>query len=390
MLGPTGKSVYMDYQASTPVDPRVFEAMAPYFMDHPGNPHSSDHAFGWRAHAAIEAALEKIGKVIHVDPDEIIFTSGATESNNLAILGLAARAQGKKRILVSSIEHKCVLAAASATKRFGLSVEHIAVDCEGYVRPALLERALSNDVLLVSVMAANNEIGSVQPLCEIAEICHRYGALVHTDASQILTTCDFDIPRLDIDLASFSGHKIYGPKGVGALYIRREVQSELEPLIFGGGQQSGLRSGTLPVPLCVGLGEAMAIYGDAAVASVDRKKTRDLRDAFLLGLADIAPRHRLNGPAKDFRHACNANVLLPNIDARDFLSVLQPKVAASTGSACGSGMTEPSHVLRALGLSDADAGASVRFSVGRYTTRADISLALTAIAEALTSVEACA
>jgi len=380
----------MDYQASTPVDPRVFESMAPYFTDRPGNPHSSDHSFGWEAQSAIEAALEKIGGVINADPDEIIFTSGATESNNLAILGLAARAQGKKRILVSSIEHKCVLAAAAAAKRFGLAVEQVAVDKDGYVKVEELERALSNDVLLVSVMAANNEIGTVQSLRQIADISHGHGALVHTDASQMLTTSDFDVLDLNVDLASLSGHKIYGPKGVGALYVRREFKSKIEPLIFGGGQQNGLRSGTLPVPLCVGFAEAVAIFGNKAEANAERSRLRKLRDAFLEGLTSIAPHYRLNGPPKESRHSANANIAFAGIDARDFLSVLQPRVAASTGSACGSGLTEASHVLRAIGLSDDDANASIRFSVGRFTTIADISTALEAVEQALNSVAAAA
>lgn len=374
-----GHGIYMDYQASTPVDPRVIEAMTPFWRVHPGNPHATDHAFGWAAARAVEQAGEQVARAIAADADEIIFTSGATEANNLAILGAAARApRERRRIIISAIEHKSVIAAAhAAAKRNGFRVDTIPVDKEGFVQPDAMRQRLADDVLLVSVMAVNNEIGTIQPVAELAEIAHSFGALFHTDATQALTAGDFDVQSTNADFASLSAHKLYGPKGIGALYIRRDLHRHVEAQIHGGGQQQSLRAGTLPVPLCVGFGTATGLLTHA---DSERQQVRELRDEFVRQLVNAFPALTLNGPTTTNRHPGNANILFPGIEADVLLASLQPHIAASTGSACTSGTIEPSHVLRAIGLSEEEANASIRFSIGRYTTHGEIISAVEKIA----------
>jgi len=374
----------MDYQASTPVDPRVSSAMVPYLFEHPGNPHASDHSFGWEANAAVEKALGQIAVGIGVDPDEIIFTSGATEANNLAILGSVARAPlQRRRVLVSAIEHKCVLSAARvAADRLGLTVEPLPVDREGTVRLDSLRERLRDDVFLVSVMAVNNEIGTIQPIVAVSTMCHEIGALLHVDAVQALSAGPLVAQQLNIDLLSLSAHKIYGPKGIGGLCIRRDTQRLIEPQIFGGGQQNSLRAGTLPVPLCVGFGEAVALMVDGD-AENERVRVRGLRDRLISGVCDIGKDVGINGPTGSARHPGNANLRFPGLDAHDLLMALQPRIAAATSSACTSGIPEPSHVLRAIGLTIPQAMSSVRFGVGRFTTEAEIDEALAILREAL-------
>lgn len=386
-LPPPEGVIYLDYQASTPVDPRVLAAMTIHFTDHFGNPHAADHAVGWRAHDAVEVSARRIASALRVDVDEIVFTSGATESNNLALLGIARRApSSRRRILVSAIEHKSVLEAARAAVAHGFSLEEIPVDSFGCVDLEALQRRLATDVLLVSVMAVNNEIGSIQPIGEIARQAHAVGAYVHTDAAHALAVGPLDLATWDVDLLSLSGHKIYGPKGIGLLAIRREVQAEVEPLMYGGGQQNGLRPGTVAVPLCVGLAEAVELMtGDEA--SLERRRVRALRDALLAKLQTIDERICLNGPQLDHRHPGNANVRFPGLDGRDLLAALQPMLAASTGSACTSGIPERSHVLRAIGLGRSDVDSSIRFSVGRYTTESQVYCAITLIAAAVARLD---
>lgn len=345
------RRIYMDYQASTPVDPRVIEAMKPFFYDKPGNPHASDHSFGWEANAAIEEASQKIASAIAADSDEIIFTSGATEANNLAIIGAAGYAPaGRRRILVSSIEHKCVLEAACiASEQYNLTIEQLPVDRNGFIRLDILEDRLAPDVLLVSVMTINNEIGTIQPLKDVAALCRAVGALIHTDAVQAPPAMSLNVNELDVDFLSLSSHKLYGPKGIGALFIRRDVQRHIKPLIYGGGQQNGLRAGTLPVPLCVGFGEAIALI-TSSDAVVERMQIRSLRDQFIECITLIAPNAYINGAEGDSRHPGNANICFTGFDAHELIGALQPRVAASTGAACTSGIPEPSYVLRAIGL----------------------------------------
>ena len=365
-------TIYADYQATTPVDPRVVERMAPYWGEAFGNPHSSDHIIGWHAAESVQQAASSVGALIGADPDEIIFTSGATEANNLALLGLARRAPADRhRILVSAIEHKCVLAAArSVAEREGFEVGVIPVSREGFVDLHYLEEVLDESVLAVSIMAVNNEIGTIQHIEAISNMTSPLGVLFHCDAAQAPSAMDMGGLASQADLISLSGHKMYGPKGIGALYIRREVQPRVEPIIYGGGQQGGLRSGTVPTPLCVGMAAAAEIIGSSEGIE-ERGRVAGLRDSFVRMLCEDRPSLVLNGPTGDRRHPGNANLQFPSLVAQDILGSVQPHLAASTGAACTSGIPEPSHVLGALGLSPAESESSIRFSFGRFTTQGD-------------------
>jgi cysteine desulfurase len=372
--------IYMDYQATTPADPRVVEAMQPYWSVMYGNPHSADHAFGWSADAAVETARGHIAALIGADADEIVFTSGATEANNLAVLGIArASPPARKRIVVSAIEHKCVLAAARAAAVVGFEVITVSVGADGIVDPRAVAAVVDDRTALVSVMAVNNEIGTVQPLSEIAALCAAAGAVFHTDAAQALNALPMDVAALGADLMSLSAHKAYGPKGIGALFVRRNLHVRPKPIIHGGGQEGGMRSGTLPTPLCVGFGEACRILAEER--EDDAKRIGALQDRFLAMLLKTVPGLRVNGNRAS-RHPGNLNLLFPAIDASLLLQNLHPNVAASTGSACTSGQPEPSHVLRAIGLSPDDATASIRFSIGRFTTEYDVDEAAQHVGEA--------
>ena len=388
-IQPNGKrqTVYADYQATTPVDPRVLERMTPYWRELFGNPHSSDHIVGWRSAEAVQGAASSVAALIGADPDEIIFTSGATEANNLALLGLARRAPpDRRRILVSAIEHKCVLAAGRALEeREGFTVGTIPVDSEGFVDLEALEDMLDDRVLLASVMAVNNEIGTIQDIPRIAALLEPHDVLFHCDAAQ--APCAMDVSRLALhaDLVSLSGHKMYGPQGIGVLYIRRDLQERVEPIIYGGGQQAGLRSGTVPVPLCVGMAAAADMICTTD-SSQERRRVARQRDAFVEKLQEGYSPLAVNGPVGGWRHPGNANVRFDGLAAQDILGALQPGVAASTGAACASGIPEPSHVLRALGLSAAQAESSIRFSFGRFTADDEINEAARAIGAVLDSM----
>lgn len=380
-----GNTIYLDHQATTPIDARVLADMRCYFSESFGNPHSSDHRLGWESAQATDDAAARIAASIGVDADEIIFTSGATESNNLALLGLARRAiNGKRRrVLVSAIEHKCVLAAGRALEeQLGFSVEQIPVDSEGFVEIAALEEAMADDVLAVSVMAVNNEIGTIQDIRRISEIARNYGSVFHCDAAQAPVAMDMAFLGEYVDTLSLSAHKMYGPKGVGGIYIARELQDYIEPLLYGGGQQNGLRSGTLPTPLCVGMGKAADLL--AGNDSLERRKDlQRRRDNFVEKLQDLPWSVALNGPAGQARHPGNANIRFVEFSAQDVLGVLQPHVAAATGSACTSGIPEPSHVLNAIGLTRDDAEASIRFSLGFDTNDEDVEEAVAQIESVL-------
>lgn len=381
-----GKTLYFDHQATTPVDARVVAAMTPHYAEAFGNPHSSDHSLGWESASAVEKAATRVARLIGADADEITFTSGATESNNLALLGLGRRAaRGKRRrILVSAIEHKCVLAAARVLQeQFSFSVELLPVDAEGFVKVSALEETLDDDVLAVSVMAVNNEIGTIQDIGRISELVRGCGAVFHCDAAQAPMAMNMGSMASQTDMLSLSAHKMYGPKGIGAIYISRELQDQIEPLIYGGGQQNGLRSGTVPVPLCVGLGAAADIFAAAAMEE-KRERLCRRRDAFIEMLNRLPWPIALNGPQGQARHPGNANIRFAKFSAEDILSALQPHLAASTGSACTSGIPEPSHVLRAIGLGSEEAESSIRFSLGFDTTDADLEEAVRLITGALT------
>ena len=379
-------TVYADYQATTPLDPRVIAKMAPCWGESFGNPHSSDHVIGWQADKAVREAASSIAALIGADPDEIIFTSGATESNNLALIGLARRAPaGRRRILVSAIEHKCVLAAARAlSAREGFTIETIPADGEGFIDLDALERYLDRSVLLLSTMAVNNEIGTIQDIPRIAALLAPHGILLHCDAAQ--APCAMDVSELAVHahLVSLSGHKMYGPQGIGALYIRRELHDRIEPLIYGGGQQAGLRSGTVPMPLCVGIGAA-ADFLTGRAAFEERSRVARQRDSFVRHLQRRHASITING-GTNRRHPGNANVRLDGFDAQDILGALQPRLAASTGAACASGIPESSHVLGALGLTETQSKASIRFSFGRFTTDNDIESAARFVLGALDSL----
>lgn len=338
-----------------------------------GNPHSSEHALGWRAAKEVELAAVQLGSIVGADADEVIFTSGATEANNLAILGVAdhAHAVGRPRVLIAATEHKSVLAAGrTLAQRYGIEVGLIEVDQHGMIDFEQLEAALGREVALVSVMAVNNEIGTVQDVARIGSLVRDAGALFHCDAAQ--APCAMEVAGLinHADLISLSAHKIYGPCGIGALVIRRETQSLLTPIIHGGGQQNGLRSGTLPLALCVGFGAAAELFR-ADDAAAERERISVIRDLFVQLLKDAGHDIELNGAPSSDRHPGNANLFMRGADAADLLAAMQPRLAASSGSACTSGIPEPSHVLRAIGRSADEAASSVRFSFGRHSTEAD-------------------
>ncbi len=375
-----GYPVYLDYQATTPTDPRVLAAMLPWFTEKFGNPHST-HRFGQEAHDAVEHARGQVAALIGADPREIVFTSGATESNNLAIKGAARfeqtmRGNGERNHIVTlATEHKCVLESCEALRSQGFSVDILPVRADGLVDLDGLAAAISRRTLLVSVMAVNNEIGTIQPLAEIGALCRAQGALFHTDAAQAAGKIPLDVEAMKLDLVSISGHKLYAPKGIGALYVRRRPRVRLTPLIDGGGQERGLRSGTLPAPLCIALGEACAIAQDEMAAETARLAR--LRRRFLEAVRAGLPETRLNGDPER-RVAGNLNLTFPGIDAETLLEAC-PSVAASTGSACSSASLEPSYVLRELGLDEAAARGSIRVGVGRFTSEAEIDFAADAL-----------
>jgi len=375
--------VYLDHHSTTPVDPRVLEAMLPWFTEKFGNPHSTSHGFGREAGEAVERARGEVAALIGADPREIVFTSGATESNNLAIKGAArfeARHRGGRTKVVSVVtEHKCVVESVNALTEEGFEAVFLPVGADGLVDMVRLDEAVDERTLLVSVMAANNEIGVLQPIREIGELARARGVLFHTDAAQAMGKVPLDVDADMVDLLSISGHKMYGPKGVGALYVRRRPRARIEPLFSGGGQERTLRSGTLPTPLVVGLGCASALAGADLVAEARRMGA--LRDRLWRGLLDRIDGLRLNGSA-DRRLPGNLNFAIEGIDALKLLDAL-PDIAVSTGSACTSAVVEPSYVLRALGLDDRKAASSVRIGVGRSTSEAEVDFAVEHMAEAV-------
>jgi cysteine desulfurase len=381
--------VYLDYQATTPTDPRVVAAMLPYFTEKFGNPHSTSHHFGREAAEAVERARGDVAALIGAEAREIVFTSGATESNNAAIKGAVRfmrdeRRSDRDRIVTVATEHKCVLETCRQLEREGFSLTVMPVKSDGLLDLAALADAIGPRTALVSVMAVNNEIGTIQDLAAIGALCRARGILFHSDAAQAAGKVPLDVDAMGIDLLSISGHKLYGPKGIGALYIRRRPRVRLVPLIDGGGQERGFRSGTLPTPLCVGLGVACAIARDEMAAEAARLV--ELRRRFFAALHRRIPGMRLNGSGEQ-RVAGNLNIGFPGIDAEKLLEACAT-VAASTGSACSSASIEPSYVLRALGLDAAAARASFRLCVGRFTTVPEIDFAADALVAAFERLRA--
>jgi cysteine desulfurase len=376
------RPVYLDNQATTRCDPRVVDVMLPYFSEEYGNPHSAEHVMGRKAEAVVEQARAQVGDVLGADVREIIFTSGATEANNIAIKGAARFAAGmgntRRRIITVATEHKCVLESVADLADEGYEPMVLPVRPDGMLDPDTLGSALEVPTLLVSVMAVNNEIGVIQDIPRIAKIAKAAGALVHSDLAQAVGKIPIDLNGWNIDLASVSGHKLYGPKGVGVLFVRRRPRVRLAPLFSGGGQERGLRSGTLPAPLIVGLGEACRLAAREMAAEADRIATlrRDLLDR----LVNAIPAIRVNG-SLDARIAGNLNLTFPGATAAELMTQL-PDLCVSTGSACSSATIEPSYVLRALGLSDEEAARTLRIGIGRFTSAADIDYAAAALAAA--------
>lgn len=376
--------VYLDYQATTPVDPRVLEQMLPYFTEQYGNPASVSHAYGWVAESAVKQAREQLAQAIGADPSEIIFTSGATEANNLAIKGVAEAYLGKGRHLVTvETEHRAILDPCTYLEGLGFEVTRLPVQADGRLDLDRLNTVIRSDTVLVSVMAANNEIGILQPLEAIGTLCHDRQVLFHTDAAQGIGKIPLDVQRQNIDLLSLTAHKIYGPKGIGALYIRRrDPRVQLATQLHGGGQERGWRSGTLPVPQIVGFGAAVAL----AMANMDREndRLRDLRDRLWLRLQTIDGIY-LNGDLEQ-RLSGNLNVSFDEVNGQALLLALQSDIAVSSGSACTTAKVEPSHVLQALGRSPEQVLASLRFGLGRFTTPEEIEYAATKTIAAVTAL----
>lgn len=374
------KPIYLDYQSTTPTDPRVVDEMLPYFADKFGNPHSRSHAYGWVAEEASEIARENIAELINATSKEIIFTSGATESNNLAIKGLARFHKDKKNHIITAVtEHKCVLDSCRNLESEGFKITYLKVGENGLISIEQLQEAITDKTLLVSIMTANNEIGVLQPIKQIGEICKANNVYFHTDAAQAFGKIKMDVDELNIDLMSISGHKIYGPKGIGALYVRRKPRVRLQSLISGGGQERGFRSGTLATPLVVGLGKA------AALAKLEmeenevhiRRLTKKLQDGLNKNIPDLY----LNGDVNE-RIYGNLNLSFAYIEGESMIMAIKD-LAVSSGSACTSASLEPSYVLKAIGVSEELAHTSIRFGIGKFTTDEEIDYAIEVISNSV-------
>jgi cysteine desulfurase len=369
--------IYMDYSATTPVDPRVADKMIPYLREQFGNPASRSHMYGWTAEQAVETAREQVAALVHADPREIIWTSGATEGNNLAIKGAAHFYKTKgKHIITVKTEHKAVLDTVRELERQGFEATYLQPQDNGLITVAQLEAAMRPDTILVSVMLVNNEIGVIQPIDEIGELCRKKGIIFHCDAAQATGKVHIDLEKTKVDLMTFTAHKTYGPKGIGALYVRRKPRVRIEAQMHGGGHERGLRSGTLPTHQIVGMGEAFRI----AKEEMDEEIVRigALRDRLAKGLMDMEEVY-ING---DMAHRVphNLNVSFNYVEGESLIMAIKD-IAVSSGSACTSASLEPSYVLRALGRSDELAHSSIRFTIGRFTTEEDIDFTIRLIKE---------
>ena len=367
------KTLYFDYSATTPVDPRVAARMIPYLTEHFGNPASRSHPYGWEAEAAVEEARAQVAALVGADPKEIVFTSGATESNNLAIKGAGHfySATKGKHIITVRTEHKAVLDTVREMERQGFEATYLNVADNGLLDLDVLRAAIRPDTVLVSVMAVNNEIGVIQDIEAIGRICREKGVIFHVDAAQATGKMPIDLKTLPVDLMSFSAHKTYGPKGIGALYVRRKPRIRLEAQMHGGGHERGMRSGTLATHQIVGMGEAFRIAKEEM--ATENERIRMLRDRLYTGLKDIEEVH-LNGDI-DQRVPHNLNVSFNFVEGESLIMAIKD-LAVSSGSACTSASLEPSYVLRALGRSDELAHSSIRFSIGRFTTEEEVDYAI--------------
>jgi len=379
--------IYLDHNATTPVDPRVFEEMKPYFCEKFGNPASRTHRFGWEAEEAVEKARAEVASLIHAEtPNTILFTSGATETNNMVVKGvLWAQKNPRAHVVSQKTEHKCVLDSLKEMEKQGYRATYLDVDEHGRVDPEDVRRAITKDTVLVSIMWANNEIGTIQPIARIAEIAREHGVLFHSDAVQAVGKLDVDVKAFGIDLMSISGHKMYGPKGIGALYLaRRRPAIRIQPIIHGGGHERGKRSGTLPVPNVVGLGAACRVARKEMTAEAERlTKLRDrLRDGILARLDHV----RVNGHLTD-RIPNNLNLSFAHLEAESLIMGMQD-IAVSAGSACTAGSVEPSYVIKALGGDAQRAHSSVRFGLGRWTTHEEIDFAIETVTSTVNRLRA--
>lgn len=360
--------IYMDYSATTPVDPRVADKMIPYLREQFGNPASRSHAYGWEAERAVEEAREQVAALVGADPREIVWTSGATESNNLAIKGAANFYSGKgKHLITVKTEHKAVLDTTRELERQGFEVTYLDVKDDGLIDMDVFQKAIRPDTILVSVMLVNNEIGVIQDIAQIGEICRAKGIIFHVDAAQATGKVTIDLNTLKVDLMSFSAHKTYGPKGVGALYVRRKPRVRIEAQMHGGGHERGMRSGTLATHQIVGMGEAFRLAREEM--ATENERIRMLRDRLWRGLSGMEEVY-LNG-SLEHRVPHNLNVSFNFVEGESLIMAIKD-VAVSSGSACTSASLEPSYVLRALGRNDELAHSSIRFTVGRFTTEEEI------------------
>lgn len=376
------KPIYLDYQATTPADPRVVKAMQPYWEQDFGNPHSEGHAYGRQARRAVELARSQVADFIGADDNEIVFLSGATESCNLALRGAVNAAQPKSRrgIITLATEHPAVLETAQHLNRNDRKTTILPVEPDGLLNLNSLSAALSDKTLLVSCMLANNEIGVIQPLKEITQLCREAGAFVHTDATQAAGRIPIDVDKLGVDLLSLSAHKIYGPNGIGALYIRNRPDLRIEPMITGGSQEGGFRAGTVAAPLAVGLGAACAIAQQEL--EKDAQRINKLTNLLLQDLKAAFPTLRIFG-SQESRVPGSLSIGVPGVLGEQLVEAVSDKIAISTGAACATGSPEPSHVLTALGLDAETAATGARISIGRFTTETEIAIAATALHRAI-------
>jgi cysteine desulfurase len=377
--------VYLDHHATTPVDPRVFKAMEPYFSEFFGNPASVTHSFGWQAEEAVKIARRQVADLIHADPKEIVWTSGTTEAINLALLGTAPIYREKGNHLITcAIEHRAVLETMEALKEKGFRVTFLPVDATGLLDPEAVRREITDKTILISLMAANNEIGTIFPLTEIGKIAREKKILFHVDAAQGCGKIPIDVEAMNIDLCSMSAHKVYGPKGVGALYVRNRPKVRIAPILYGGKQEGTLRPGTLAVPNIVGMGKAFEIAGQEMAS--EGKRIAALRDRLHEGLKKKLTGIHLNGDPT-CRLSGNLNISFDGVKAVDLMAKLK-NVAVSSGAACASGSLEPSYVIRALGVGDERALSSIRFGIGRFNTVEEIDFAINEIVEIVQTVQA--
>lgn len=369
----SGRPLYLDMQATSPVDPRVLDSMLPFYVSRFGNPHSRTHLYGWESDFAVEKARAQVAALVNASPKEIVFTSGATESNNISVKGVMHFYRDKKRhVVTTQTEHKCVLDSCRHLQQEGFDVTYLPVRPDGLIDLDHLRASIRPDTGLVSIMAVNNEIGVIQPMEEIGKICKDMGVPFHTDAAQALGKVPLDVDKMNVSLMSLSGHKVYGPKGVGALYMRRRPRIRVEPQMNGGGQERGIRSGTVPAPLVVGMGAACELA--MKEMKYDEERVSTLQQRLLNGIRAKLDQVEVNG-SMERRYAGNLNLSFAYVEGESLLMGLK-EVAVSSGSACTSASLEPSYVLRALGVDEDMAHTSIRFGIGRFTTEAEIDRAV--------------